>query len=262
MEIPSEPPVAGLSDSSRIGIDRMFDRIAPRYDLLNRILSFGTDVLWRRRLAGLLNSSTAFATKGRRNLKILDVATGTGDLLLSLFSAGVDISSSIGIDISAKMLAIAEKKIRFRNAAGGITLKQANACKVPFADNSFDVVTIAFGIRNVADAAAGLKEMHRVLKPDGKVLILEFSIPQNRLIRSFYLLYLRNIVPLVGRILSGDGYAYRYLGRTIEAFPSGDDFCAIVRTAGFVNVKPIPMTFGVATIYKGEKASVSEVDKA
>jgi len=223
----------------------MFDRIAPRYDLLNSLLSFGQACVWRRRIAQLL--------KDKKNLSVLDVATGTAELLISLFSAGVDISSAVGLDLSARMLAIADRKLRRRRLDSVVSLRLADAMNLPFGQSSFDVATCAFGIRNVTDAAAGLKQMHRVLKPGGKIFILEFSIPKNRVIRILYLLYFRNIVPLLGRLISGDSFAYRYLNMTSESFASGEEFCSLLQTAGFINAAVIPMTFGIVSLYYADK---------
>lgn len=233
------------SEPSRIDIYRMFDRIAPRYDLLNSLLSFGLASVWRRRIAELL--------RDKKGLNVLDVATGTADLLISLFSAGVDISSAVGLDLSANMLAIADRKLRRRRLDSVVSLRLADAMNLPFSQSSFDVATCAFGIRNVTDVATALKQMHRVLKPGGKIFILEFSIPKNRVIRTLYLLYFRNIVPLLGRLISGDNFAYRYLNRTSESFASGDEFCSLLQDAGFINAEAIPMTFGIVSLYYADK---------
>jgi demethylmenaquinone methyltransferase/2-methoxy-6-polyprenyl-1,4-benzoquinol methylase len=223
----------------------MFDRIAPRYDLLNSLLSFGLASVWRRRIAELL--------RDKKGLNVLDVATGTADLLASLFSAGVDISSAVGLDLSANMLAIADRKLRRRRLDSVVSLRLDDAMNLPFSQSAFDVATCAFGIRNVMDVATALKQMHRVLKPGGKIFILEFSIPKNRVIRTLYLLYFRNIVPLLGRLISGDSFAYRYLNMTSESFASGGEFCSLLQNAGFINAEAIPMTFGIVSLYYADK---------
>ncbi len=228
---------------------RMFDRIAPRYDLLNRLLSLRQDVVWRKKVAQYLPD--------RAGQIVLDVATGTADLLLSLFDKSDRISSAVGIDLSPKMLRLGLEKIASRRLADKISLVRADALGIPFADNSFDAVTIAFGIRNVADVPRALTEMHRVLKPGGKVLILEFSLPRNRFIRSLYQFHLRGILPRLGAIVSGDSHAYRYLNKTIETFPHGEEFCDVMRKAGFVEVQAAPLTFGIATIYHGGSGKVA-----
>jgi demethylmenaquinone methyltransferase/2-methoxy-6-polyprenyl-1,4-benzoquinol methylase len=233
------------SNPSRINVWKMFDRIAPRYDLLNRILSLGLDGPWRRRVGKYLPEG--------KNVRVLDLATGTGDLLLALFSSENKISSAVGLDMSAEMLAIAEKKIVKSNLQDSISFVRADAAQIPFPENSFDAVTMAFGIRNVSDIDMALRQMQRVLKPSGQALILEFSLPENIVMRNLFLLYLRTFVPLVGAIISGDCNAYRYLNKTVETFLSREELCQAMRNAGFINVKVAPMTFGVACIYCGGK---------
>jgi demethylmenaquinone methyltransferase/2-methoxy-6-polyprenyl-1,4-benzoquinol methylase len=224
---------------------RMFDRIARRYDLLNRLLSCRCDVAWRNKVAEYLPD--------RSNQCVLDIATGTADLLLSLFRRSRQVGSGIGIDMSPKMLELAREKIAGRQLDNKISLVRADALRLPFANGSFDAVTIGFGIRNVPDVPAALAEMHRVLKPGGKVLVLEFSLPRNRLMRRLYPFHLRGIIPRLGALISGDGYAYRYLNETVETFPYGDQFCDLMKQAGFCNVSAVPLTFGIATIYHGSR---------
>ena len=231
-----------------VDICRMFDRIAPRYDLLNHLLSFGQDFFWRRKVAKYLNSSR------NGKLEILDLATGTGDLLISLFRENHNITKAVGLDISENMLAICREKINSHKLTEQISLVQADAAGTPFAENSFDAVTIAFGIRNTADTFETLKEMHRILRPGGISLILEFSLPANRILRRCYLFYLRRFVPLLGRVVSGDDYAYRYFGKTVENFYCADDFCTLMKEAGFLNVQANQLTAGVVCIYRGHKA--------
>jgi demethylmenaquinone methyltransferase/2-methoxy-6-polyprenyl-1,4-benzoquinol methylase len=222
----------------------MFDRIAPRYDLLNHLLSFNRDKAWRRKMTLLLPT--------RPKLTLLDLATGTGDQLLSLYDSG-KIASGVGIDPAEGMLAIGREKIARRRLSATLSLILGSAEQIPFGDRSFDIVTISFGIRNVTDVPLALKEMHRVLKPGGRALILEFSLPKNAVIRGGYLVYFRYILPFLGGIISGDREAYRYLNQTVESFPYGDQFTALMCKAGFGNVKHTPLTFGVATIYQGDK---------
>jgi len=233
------------SGPSHIDIYKMFDRIAGRYDLLNGILSFGLDSLWRRSAAKYL--------KPKNSLEVLDLATGTGDLLISLISHQQNIRHAVGIDMSENMLTIAKKKIGSANLSDRITLIRADTARIPFADNSFDAVTIAFGIRNMPDIDIILKEMYRVLRPSGTALILEFALPEKTFLRKLFLFYLRNIVPFVGGVISGNRNAYRYLNQTIETFPFGEDFCNIMRKAGFANTKTTPLTFGIACLYTGDK---------
>jgi len=233
---------------NKVDICGMFDRIAPRYDLLNHLLSFGQDFFWRRKVAKYLNSSR------NGKLEILDLATGTGDLLISLFRENRNIAKAVGLDISENMLAICREKINSHKLTEHISLMQADVARIPFTENSFDVVTIAFGIRNTADASETLKEMHRILRPGGISLIMEFSLPQVRIIRGCYLLYLRCLLAIIGCVVSGDNYAYRYFGKTVENFYSADDFCALMKEAGFQNVLANQLTAGVVCIYRGYKA--------
>lgn len=223
----------------------MFDRIAPRYDLLNRVLSMRQDVYWRRRLARLLPD--------RPELALLDLATGTGDVLIELTRRTPRITTAVGMDMAGQMLRIGQQKLAARPPEAHTAMVRADATCIAAADAQFDAVTIAFGIRNVLDVKAGLREMHRVLKPGGRALILEFSLPQNRLLRSLYLLYFRHVLPRIGGALSGDEPAYRYLNQTVESFPYGEAFCGLMRAAGFVAVRVTPLTFGIASIYTGDR---------
>jgi len=224
---------------------KMFDRIANRYDLLNRLLSFGQDIVWRKRVAKHL--------KDVPNQQILDLATGTADLLITVCQKKDQAVRGVGIDLAEKMLEIGRKKISDKGLDELLTLQVGDATNVPFPESSFDSVTIAFGIRNVDDLTKSLKEMRRVLKNEGRAIILEFSLPENRLIRSGYLFYFRNILPKVGGLISGDAYAYRYLNETVESFPYGKDFEELMIQAGFRRVRSKPLTFGIATIYQGDK---------
>jgi len=230
---------------SRHEVWKMFDRVARRYDFLNHFLSLNRDVTWRRKVAELL--------PGRKDQTVLDLATGTADQLLSLYGSD-RVESGVGLDLSEEMLIIGRRKIAARQLEGCLTLRNGDAGAIPFDDNTFDAVTISFGIRNVTDVCHTLREMHRVLKPGGRALILEFSLPENRILRSTYLFYLRHVLPGLGGIISGDGRAYRYLDRTVESFPCGEAFCRLMRDAGFANAQARPLTFGVATIYHGDTA--------
>ncbi|RMF60071.1 MAG: bifunctional demethylmenaquinone methyltransferase/2-methoxy-6-polyprenyl-1,4-benzoquinol methylase UbiE [Calditrichaeota bacterium] len=229
----------------RTAVWRMFDRIAHRYDLLNRLLSFRQDVVWRKRVVNFLPE--------RNQLHVLDLATGTGDLLIALQENSTRVASGVGIDLAEKMLEIGREKLRKKSLDERLTLQKGDAMAIPFPENTFDVVTIAFGIRNVEDVEKSLKEMYRVLKNKGRVLILEFSLPENRIFRAIYLFYFRNILPRIGGWISGDSTAYRYLNRTVETFPYGKEFCRLLQSAGFKEVSFTPLTFGIATIYQGDK---------
>ena len=229
---------------SRRDVWRMFDRIAPRYDLLNHLLSLNRDKAWRKRMGRLLPDGGS--------LSVLDLATGTGDQLLSLYETG-RVSFAVGLDMAAEMMAIGMKKIEARGLTDRLTMVRGDASVIPFADSSFNAVTTTFGIRNLVDVRAGLTEMFRVLKPGGRALILEFSLPKNRLLRRMYLVYFRHLLPRLGAVISGDRQAYRYLNQTVESFPYGDEFRTLMRDAGFGAVAAYPLTLGVATIYCGEK---------
>jgi len=229
------------SERSSNNVRTMFDRIAPRYDLLNHLLSFGQDILWRRRLARRANVS--------ESTEVLDLATGTGDLLIALLRARRGIKRAVGLDFSENMLAVCRRKLENRGLDGEVELVTGDACNTGIREESFDVVTMGFGIRNTADVAATLREIHRILKPGGRAMILEFSMPANRFIRSLYSFYLRRAVPLIGGFLSGDRPAYRYLDSTIESFHNPDEFCHLLDDAGFSGVNAEPLTLGVAHIY-------------
>jgi demethylmenaquinone methyltransferase/2-methoxy-6-polyprenyl-1,4-benzoquinol methylase len=219
----------------------MFNQISPTYDRVNRVLSLGRDVAWRKKVARHLPP--------RLHLQVLDLATGTGDQLAALFQAGASIHRAVGIDIAEEMLNIGRRKL----SAYPVDLIIGDAQKIPFGENRFDAVTISFGIRNVEDPSAALKEMHRVLKPRGKCLILEFSMP-HKYIRPFFLFYLRHVLPRLGGWLSQQNMAYRYLNQTIEAFPSGESFLNLMRDAGFTNTKKHSMNVGSVSLYVGEKS--------
>ncbi len=223
----------------------MFDRIAHRYDLLNRLLSFGQDQGWRRRVLQFLPP--------RRAMHVLDMATGTGDLAMSMVQYSPAIGEVVGLDLSGNMLEIGKRKVLRAGQSGKITLQKGDAMAIPFADESFDAVTIAFGIRNVVDCKAALSEMYRVLKPSGRVIVLEFSLPENALLRCCYLFYFRHVLPVLGGFISGNKEAYRYLNQSVEHFPYGARFVSMMRTVGFHDVQCNPLTFGVASIYCGEK---------
>ena len=224
---------------------KMFDRISPRYDLLNHVLSFGQDIPWRRRMSSFLKNDSGQT--------VLDLAAGTADVLLILFEQKKDLKKGIGIDLADKMLEIGRKKILKKGLTERIQLRHGDIRVLPFDHSTFDVATIAFGIRNVPEPREVLQEMFRVLKNGGRALILEFSLPENRLIRGGYLFYLRQIVPLLGFLLSKEYQAYRYLNQTIELFPYGETFCRMMQEAGFDHTKAHPMMFGSATIYQGDK---------
>ena len=223
----------------------MFDRIAGRYDLLNRLLSMRRDVAWRKFLYRKLPSG--------EGLRVLDLATGTGDVLVSLYRRGNKVASGIGLDKSANMLALGKAKVESRGMASALRMLRADADAMGLKSDTFDAATMAFGIRNVPDVPRALADIRRVLKPEGRALILEFSLPPNWAVRGLYLFYFRHILTRIGAIVSGDQHAYRYLNTTVEEFPSGDAFCTMMRDAEFRNVEAYPLTFGIATLYIGDK---------
>jgi len=246
IELKEERSSEPTGSPSRKEVWKMFDRIAGRYDLLNRMLSFGRDQVWRKRLVRYLPPG--------EKLRLLDLATGTGDVAITLCDSSDRIESAVGIDMAEKMLNKAKEKIASHGRGDRIQVRTGNAMAIPFDDCSFDVSTIAFGVRNLSDVPAGLREMYRVLRPGGRMLILEFSLPPDRVVRAGYLLYFRHILPAIGGIISGDRQAYRYLNRTVETFPYGQEFCDLMEKAGFKDVKKHRLTFGIATIYEGTKA--------
>lgn len=233
-----------MSEPVRKDVWKMFDAISPTYDKINRILSLGMDQRWRKKVASHLPE--------KEHLKILDLATGTGDQLIALFESQASIQAATGIDLAAEMLAIGQEKIDKKPYKEQIKLVHADAEKIPFADESFDAATLSFGIRNVTSPVACLKEIHRVLKLHGRCLILEFSLPPKP-IKGFYLFYLRHILPRIGSLLSRNVGAYRYLNQTIETFPCGKEFCYLMREAEFKHIQAHPMALGAVTLYVGEK---------
>ncbi len=223
---------------------QVFDQIAPRYDLLNRLLSLRQDVLWRKAVCRKL--------PGKKNLQIVDLATGTGDLAITIAKSHPT-SSIIGMDLSSEMLVFAEKKIKSLGLKKRITLQKGDAAEPDLPPNTFDAVTIAFGIRNTPDPEAVLRAMKTLLKPGGKALVLEFSTPTSRLFRLIFLAYFRHILPKIGGLISGHSEAYHYLNQSAEKFPYGQAFADWMRNAGFSEVAFRPLSFGIATLYWGTK---------
>jgi len=218
---------------------KMFNQIYKSYDFLNRLLSFGIDPYWRKRLVKKIHI--------KKNMHVLDVATGTGDLLIAIKRALPDCQAT-GVDMAEKMLSIAKKKSSF------IHFYQDDACCLSVKDQSIDLLTISFGIRNVKDPLLALKEFKRVLKPKSQVLILEFSIPTNKMIKGIYLLYFRYVLPFVGGLFSKNMAAYTYLNQSVEHFPQGQQFLNLMHDAGFIDLSYTSMTFGVVTLYIGKTA--------
>jgi demethylmenaquinone methyltransferase/2-methoxy-6-polyprenyl-1,4-benzoquinol methylase len=226
-------------------IRTMFDRISPRYDLLNRLLSFGLDLRWRNRAVAMLGDL--------RGKTALDLCCGSGDFIAILFKKYRANINLIGIDFARRMLDIG--RLRFMAAAqASIILCQGDALCLPCGDQTIDAVTIGFGIRNIDDKPAALKEICRVLRPGGRLAIVEPSIPKNRLWRALFSFYFGRVMPFVGGIISGDRGAYQYLHDSVAAFPDPDEFVDLMCSAGFANASAIPQTLSTAMIYFAEKA--------
>jgi demethylmenaquinone methyltransferase / 2-methoxy-6-polyprenyl-1,4-benzoquinol methylase len=224
-------------------VREMFDDISPKYDFLNHLLSFGIDRAWRRKLVNLLGE--------RKPMTVLDVATGTGDLAIAISSLMPQ--KIVGIDISEKMLEIGRQKIIDRGLNKMVTLQRADAERIPFSNNSFEAITVAFGVRNYENLELGLAEMSRVLRPGGVMLILEFSHPGSFPMKQLYSFYSRFIIPLLGRLISGNSKAYTYLPESVAAFPSGKNFLDILAKLELKKARQISLSMGIASIYLAEK---------
>ena len=223
-------------------IINMFDNIAETYDLLNRVLSLQMDYLWRK-----------IAIKNIKNnpAKILDVATGTSEF--AIIAAKYTNAKITGIDISKKMLNIGNKKIKKNNLSNRIALKLADAENLPFNNNSFQAITVGFGVRNFENINIGLSEIYRVLETGGVLIILEPAKPANFPIKQLYGIYFTHILPMIGKLISNDKKAYRYLTESVNAFPSTKKFLKNLNKIGFKNCKHIPLTCGIVSLYKAEK---------
>lgn len=224
-------------------IAQMFDNIAPRYDFLNHTLSLGIDKLWRRTA---INSLKAIKPK-----KILDVATGTGDFAIAALR--LKPHKVIGIDISKEMLVMGRKKLEKQALTEKIELLTGDSENLEFDDNTFDAVTVAFGVRNFENLVQGLTEMNRVMRVGGKVAILEFSQPKRFPIKQGFQFYFKNVLPKIGRMVSKDASAYTYLPASVQAFPEGNDFLAIMKNVGFKSVKCKELSFGICSLYTARK---------
>ncbi|MDA3865395.1 MAG: bifunctional demethylmenaquinone methyltransferase/2-methoxy-6-polyprenyl-1,4-benzoquinol methylase UbiE [Salinivirgaceae bacterium] len=223
----------------------MFNHIAHRYDFLNHFLSLGVDRLWRKRVVRKLALNQPSA--------MLDVATGTGDLAIAA-ARKIDNLNVQGIDIAMSMLERGKQKIVKSKLEHRVQIQLGDAENIGFDDNRFDCVTAAFGVRNFENVAKGLSEMHRVTKPGGQVIILEFSQPGKGVFAFFYRFYFRFLLPLMGKIVSGNNRAYTYLPESVEVFPDREAFTKLLGDAGFANCSFKPLTFGVACMYTGHKA--------
>lgn len=233
-----------------VAVNSMFTRIARRYDLGNRVLSGGLDLWWRRRLVAAVNASAPSS--------VLDLATGSGDVAFAIARKVMTAKRIVGMDFCQPMLdeAIAKQVADVRKRYGHLAFQQGDGLNLPLPAAGFDAVTISFGLRNMADRAQSLAEMQRVLKPGGRLFVLEFSQPE-RWFRPFYLFYLRHIVPLVAGALTGDKAAYVYLNESIEAFPDRGALAAEIQAAGFAPVQARLLTFGVVALHEAVKPAVS-----
>lgn len=224
---------------------RMFDAIAKRYDILNRLLSLGQDLNWRKALVNCLPAD--------KDIELLDLATGTADVLITLAKHNAKVFRGVGVDPSAGMLAIGRKKISDQQLEQRLFLQQGSAEELTFLNDSFDVVTISFGIRNIPNLRPAFLEIFRVIKPGGTFIVLEFSKPSNPVLALGHWFYLNTVVPCVGFLFSGNFKAYQYLNKTIQTFPHGEQFCNILNQFGFINIRRMPLMGGVATIYSAYK---------
>lgn len=226
-----------------MSVPQMFNAISPRYDAINRVLSLGLDRYWRSRLAKEIPTT--------HKLKVLDLATGTGDVLRTVLKERPNIFDAVGCDPAIEMLKIATEKLS--REAHRCKCVVASAEMIPFPDQMFDVITTSFGIRNFSNLPKSLIEMYRTLNGGGKLIILEFSHPTNKMVRGMHRWYLNRVVPAVGKLLSGHRDAYNYLSQTIESFPQGEALAKLLKEAGFTKIIIKPLSFGVVSLYIGEK---------
>jgi len=236
-------PYKESSLSKKEQVATMFDNIAGNYDFLNHFLSLGIDIFWRKRLVRKLQK--------QKPQNILDVATGTADLAIAMMK--IKPFNVVGIDISNGMLEVGRKKIKQQDLEKTIQLQQADSEDLPFKDATFDAVTVSFGARNFENLQKGLSEMARVLKPGGKIYILEFSKPTLLPFKQLYDFYFKFVLPLIGKLLSKDNAAYTYLPESVKAFPHGKELNSIIENCGYTNAKNHPLTMGIASIYTAQK---------
>ena len=223
---------------------KIFNEIASTYDFLNHTLSFGIDIYWRNKLLKHLPK--------KDSINALDLATGTGDVPLTLIK-DQRVKKITGIDLSKGMVDIGIKKVEKKGLDKKIFLMIGDGVNIPAADNTFDLTTISFGIRNFSDPQKSLIDIHRVLRNDGRLMIMEFSIPTNFIVRNVYFFYFRYLLPTIGNIVSKHKDAYTYLNKSVEDFPYGQEFLSMMEKAGFKNLQIHTLTFGIATLYIGDK---------
>ena len=224
-------------------VKQMFDNISGNYDGLNRIISFGTDVKWRKKIVAFLKEKSPDS--------ILDIATGTGDLAIAMAKTGA--TKIIGLDLSPGMLEVGKKKVSNKNLQNTIEMVVGDSENLPFEDNSFDAITVAFGVRNFENLEKGLEEIYRVLKPEGHFVVLETSVPTKTPFKQGYKIYTKYVLPSIGNLFSKDRSAYKYLSESASVFPHGQAFNNILKKIGFIGIENKPQTMGVASIYVASK---------
>lgn len=237
-------PYEGQTGSKKEQVSNMFNNIAPYYDFLNHFLSLGIDRSWRKRMIAEVETQSP--------KKVLDVATGTADVAIAL-AKKIEQANVIGLDIAVDMLNIGRKKVKQQNLQERVELISGDAENLPFQDNSFDAITVAFGVRNFGHLAKGLAEMKRVLKPGGQLVVLEFSKPKMFPMKQGFNFYFSTILPFVGKVTSKDPKAYRYLYESVQAFPDGADFLAALKAEGYEQSRQTPLTFGISSLYVARK---------
>jgi len=236
-------PYKNEEGSKKDQVAKMFNNIAPRYDFLNHTLSMGIDIIWRKKAVKILKKS--------KPNKVLDIACGTGDFTIANIDSGAE--QVIGLDISEGMVNVGIEKIKRKGLSEKITLQVGDSEKINFDDGTFDGITVGFGVRNFENLEKGLSEMHRVLSPNGKLIILEFSKPTKFPVKQLYFFYFKYILPKIGRLISKDKTAYTYLPNSVNAFPDGEKFISILKKVGFKETNIIECSFGIASIYIGTK---------
>ena len=243
--MPQVTPYKNSELGKKEQVAQMFDNISGGYDGMNRVISFGIDVKWRKKVLKLVSA--------KKPETVLDIATGTGDLAILMAETGA--KKIIGIDISEGMMQVGRKKVAAKHLSDKIELVSGDSENIPFPDNSFDAITVGFGIRNFESLEKGLAEILRVLKPGGVFVILETSVPEKFPHKQGYKIYTKYIMPLIGKLFSKDNAAYGYLSASASVFPYGERLNNILRKIGFIDVVSMPQTFGVATIYSASKTA-------
>ena len=236
-------PYKEQSGGKKEQVATMFNNISKKYDFLNHFLSLGIDIIWRKKAVKLL--------KAQQPKIILDIATGTGDFAIEALS--LNPTKIIGIDISEGMLAVGKEKMKQKGVDHIIDLQLGDSENLSFDSNYFDAYTVGFGVRNFENLEKGLSEMLRVLKPNGRAVILEFSKPKAFPVKQLYHFYFNRILPSIGNLISKDNAAYTYLPESVNAFPEGDEFVQILNKLGYKNVQAIPLMFGISSIYTATK---------